>query len=222
VRVSSQRRFAVARTRLDDYRAVRARHGSSVNDVVLAVVAGALRTWLLSRGEAVTSSSIVGTRLAVSVRDPDRNGPGAVSAVLVDLPVGEPNPVVRLHQISHAMREHKESGRSVGAETLVRLSGFAPPTLHALGARAAGTFAKRIFNLVLTNVPGPQVPLYAAGVRMEEMFPIVPLARNQALSIGVTSYHGGVFYGLNADREAMPDVDVIGTMVIESLEELLQ
>jgi WS/DGAT/MGAT family acyltransferase len=144
-----------------------------------------------------------------------------VSAYLVDLPVGEPNPVVRLHHVSHAMRAHQESGQSVAAQTLVRFSGFAPPTLHALGARAASSFSRRLFNVVVTNVPGPQVPLYAAGARMTEMFPVVPLAKNQALSIGVTSYDGGVYFGLNADRDAMSDVDVLAAMVEESVEELM-
>ena len=129
--------------------------------------------------------------------------------------------MVRLHQVTHAMREHTWSGQSVGADTLVRIGGFAPPTLHALGARAASGISKRIFNLVVTNVPGPQFPLYAAGARMLEMFPVVPLAKGQALSIGLTSYDGGVFYGFNADRDAMPDVDVLAGMVDESLDELL-
>jgi WS/DGAT/MGAT family acyltransferase len=144
-----------------------------------------------------------------------------VSASLVDLPVGEPNPAVRLHHISHAMRAHKESGQSVAADALVRLSGFAPPTLHALGARAANSFSRHIFNVVVTNVPGPQVTLYAAGAKMVEMYPVVPLAKGQALSIGVTSYDGGVNFGLNADRDAMPDVEVLASMVEESLEELV-
>jgi hypothetical protein len=119
------------------------------------------------------------------------------------------------------MRAHAESGRSVAAETLVRLGGFAPPTLHALGARAASAFSQRFFSIVVQNVPGPQVPLYAAGAKMVEMFPVVPLARSQAVSIGVTSYHGGVYFGLNADRDAMPDVDILARMVEESVEELL-
>ena len=101
------------------------------------------------------------------------------------------------------------------------LGGFAPPTLHALGARAASGFSKRLFNLVVTNVPGPQFPLYAAGARMLEMFPVVPLARGQALAIGLTSYDGGVYYGFNGDRDAMADVDVLAGMVDEALDELL-
>jgi hypothetical protein len=103
-----------------------------------------------------------------------------VASFLVDLPVGETNPVVRLHQLAHQMREHTAGGRSVGAETLVAIGGFAPPTLHALGARAASGLSKRVFNLVVTNVPGPQAPRYAAGAKMLEMFPVVPLAKGQA------------------------------------------
>ncbi len=229
VDISTQRRFAIARTELDDYRRIRAAHGCSVNDVVLSVVAGALRNWLLSRGEAVTASSSVRAMVPLSVRGeadvPSTVAAGSpgnrVSSFLVDLPVGEPSPVVRLHQVRHAMGEHTSTGRSVGADTLVRIGGFAPPTLHALGARAASGFSKHIFNLVVTNVPGPQFPLYAAGARMLEMFPVVPLAKGQALAIGLTSYDGGVYYGFNGDRDAMSDLDVLATLVGESLDELL-
>ncbi len=226
VRISTQRRFAVARTKLGDYRAVRKAHGGDVNDVVLAVVSGALRNWLLSRGESVTASTTVRAMAPVSVRGDLGEGidvaalGNRVASYLVDLPVGEPNPVLRLSHVSHAMRAHKESGQSVGADALIRLSGFAPPTIHSLGARVANSFSKRIFNLVITNVPGPQFPLYAAGARMTEMFPVVPLAKNQAVSIGITSYDGGVYYGLNADRDAMSDVDTLAALIEESLEEL--
>ena len=164
------------------------------------------------------------SRCAARLTSPARPRPARlgnrVSSFLVDLPVGEPSPVVRLHHVTHAMREHTSNGQSVGADTLVRIGGFAPPTLHALGARAASGISKRIFNLVVTNVPGPQFPLYAAGARMLEMFPVVPLAKGQALAIGLTSYDGGVFYGFNGDRDAMPDVDVLAGMVDESLDEL--
>jgi diacylglycerol O-acyltransferase / wax synthase len=229
VPISTQRRFAIARTQLEDYRKIRSAHGCTVNDVVLTVVAGALRSWLLSRGEPVTSSSSVRAMVPMSVRGqadvPSSTTTGSlgnrVSSFLVDLPVGEPSPVVRLHQVTHAMQESTASAQSVGADTLVRIGGFAPPTLHALGARAASGFSKRIFNLVVTNVPGPQFPLYAAGARMLELFPVVPLAKGQALALGLTSYDGGVYYGLNGDRDAMPDVDVLAGMVHESLDELL-
>ncbi|GAA3244586.1 wax ester/triacylglycerol synthase family O-acyltransferase [Pseudonocardia petroleophila] len=229
VDISTQRRFAIARTELEDYRRVRAAHGCTVNDVVLSVVAGALRDWLLSRGEPVRSGSSVRAMVPLSVRGeadvPSTATAGSlgnrVSSFIVDLPVGEPSPVVRLHHVTHAMREHTASAHSVGADTLVRIGGFAPPTLHALGARAASGMSKRIFNLVVTNVPGPQFPLYAAGARMLEMFPVVPLAKGQALAIGLTSYDGGVYYGFNGDRDAMPDVEVLAGLVDEALDELV-
>jgi diacylglycerol O-acyltransferase len=227
VPITAERRFAVARTTLADLKKVRAAHGGTVNNVVLAVVAGALRSWLMSRGEVVTSGTTVRAMAPLSVRDvatsntPAGLAGGKVSAYLVDLPVGESSPVVRLQHVAHAMRTNYEAGQPVAADALVRLGGFAPPTLHALGARAASAFSQRIFNILVTNVPGPQVSLYAAGAKMLEMFPVVPLARNQAVSIGVTSYDGGVYFGLNADRTAMPDVDILARMVEESVEELV-
>ncbi|HEY0807323.1 MAG TPA: wax ester/triacylglycerol synthase family O-acyltransferase [Pseudonocardiaceae bacterium] len=227
VPITAERRFAVARTTLADLKKVRAAHGGTVNNVVLAVVAGALRSWLMSRGEVVTAGTTVRAMAPLSVRDevttntPAGLAGGKVSAYLVDLPVGEPSPVVRLQHVAHAMKARFEAGQPVAADALVRLGGFAPATLHAMGARAASAFSQRIFNILVTNVPGPQVSLYAAGAKMLEMFPVVPLARNQAVSIGVTSYDGGVYFGLNADRAAMPDVDILARMVEESVEELL-
>ncbi|QFU86335.1 wax ester/triacylglycerol synthase family O-acyltransferase [Amycolatopsis sp. YIM 10] len=224
--VSGGRMFSVVRTRLEDFRKVRSEHGGTVNDVVLAVVAGALREWLLSRGSALTSDSTVRALVPLAVSDAETEFSSAglvgneVAAYLVDLPVGEPNAVLRLQHIGHAMSAHLDSGRSVAARTLLKLGGFAPATLHSLGARAANSFSGRFFNLVITNSPGPQVPLYAGPARMAEMFPVLPLAKNQALAIGVTSYHGGVYFGLNGDRKAVYDVDLLGGMIEEALEEL--
>jgi len=221
--IGSQRRFAVARTSLDDYKKVRKQSGGTVNDVVLATVAGAIRGWMLSRGEPVNPATVIRAMVPVSVRGDSELGQlgNRVSSYLVDLPVGESNPVVRLSQVSYAMKAHKESGQSVGAEALVALSGFAPPTLHAMGARAASSFTRRLFNVIVTNVPGPQFPLYASGAKMLEMFPVVPLSTGQALSIGLTSYNGGVYFGLNADRDAMYDADVLAALIEESLAELI-
>jgi WS/DGAT/MGAT family acyltransferase len=221
--IGEQRRYGSASGDLEDYRRVRSAHGGTVNDVVLATVAGALRSWLLTRGEPVGPATTVRAMVPVSVRSAeDRSQLGnRVSSYVVDLPVGEGNPVMRLHQVSFAMRGHKESGQAVGAEALVQLSGFAPPTLHALGARAASGLSRRLFNLVVTNVPGPQFPLYAAGGRALEVYPVVPLSKGQAVAVGVTSYDGGVFYGLNADRDALPDVDVLAGCLEESLAELV-
>ncbi|MCW2598975.1 MAG: hypothetical protein JWM02_804 [Frankiales bacterium] len=223
VPIGEQRRFGMATTALEDYKRVRKAHGGTVNDVVLATVSGALRTWLLTRGEKVTPTTVIRAMVPVSVRPDAQKGElgNRVSSYFVDLPIGEGSAVMRLHQVCFAMRAHKESGSAVGADALVQLTGFAPPTIHALGARTASVMTRRLFNLVVTNVPGPQFPLYAAGARMLSMYPVVPLAKNQAVSIGLTSYDGGVYYGLNADRDAMPDIDVLATCIEESLAELV-
>lgn len=221
--IGAQRRFGIARTSLDDYKQVRKAHGGTVNDVVLATVAGALREWLLYRGEPVLASTSVRAMVPVSVRagEPGESAGNEVSSYFVDLAVGEPNPKMRLSRVSYAMQAHKDAGQSIGATALVALSGFAPPTLHALGARAASSLSRRLFNVVVTNVPGPQFPLYGAGARMLEVFPVVPLAKGQGVSIGLTSYNGGVYYGLNADRDSMSDVDVLADLIEQSLAELV-
>ncbi len=229
--IGEQRRYGTAATSLEDYKLIRKAHGGTVNDVVLAVVAGALRTWLLTRGERVTPATSVRAMVPVSVRAPladDGDGQSEqatgnrIASYFVELPVGEPDPVVRLSQVSYEMEAHKAAQQFVGAEALIGLTGFAPPTLHAAAARLASDWSRRVFNTVVTNVPGPQFPLYAAGARMRSMYPVVPLAKGQAVSIGITSYDGGVYYGLNADRDAMPDVDVLAQCIEEALGELLE
>lgn len=231
--ISRNRRFAVVKTELDDYRQIRTRYGCEINDVMLSVVAGALRNWLLSRGEPVAESTTVRAMVPMSVYTTESEEDGTagrgewsdprsmVSSFLIDLPVGEPNPVVRLSHVAHAMEAHAKQSQRVTAQTLVRLSGFAPATLHAMSARAASSFSQRVFNLMITNAPGPQFPLYVGGARMLEMYPVSPLLKNQTLSIALTSYDGNVYYGLNADRDAMSDVDVVAALMYESLEELL-
>src|SRR5687767_1906475 len=119
------------------------------------------------------------------------------------------------------MKAHRDTGKAVSALRLIGIGGFAPTTFHALGSRVAADSRGRDFNLVVTNVPGPQFPLYAAGARMLESYPVQPLLPDHALAIGVTSYDGGVHYGLNADRDALPDVDVLGQCLEEALTELV-
>lgn len=220
--IGGQRRVSVARAELDEVKKVRRIYGGTVNDVLLAVVTGALREWLLSRGEPVTGGRSVRALVPVSLQDDEGAEGNRVSSYLVDLPVGEPNPRVRLTRLSYAMRGVAAHGQSVGADSLIALTGFAPPTLHALGARAARGLSRRLFNLVVTNVPGPQVPLYAAGGRMLEVFPVVPLARGQGLSIGMTSYNGKVFFGLNADPGIVGDVHVLADLIEQEVAELVE
>ena len=228
-KVSRNRRFTVGSGELSDYRLVRSRYDCDVNDVVLAVIAGALRNWLLSRGEPVTTTSTVRAMAPTSVypeADLEATGPGqAISEVapfLVDLPVGEGNPVVRLSQIAHATESHSAAASLVDARIIVTLSGFPPPTLHAMGTRVATQFSARQFNLLITNVPGPQSQMYLAGAKLLETYAVPPLLHNQVLAIGVTSYCGKLYFGINADRDAMSDVDVLPALLAESLEELLE
>ena len=227
--VSRNRRFTVASGRLEDYRHLRARYDCDVNDVVLAVIAGALRNWLLSRGEPAAPTSMVRAMAPMSVypdAELDSSGPGQaiseVSPFLVDLPVGEGNAVVRLSQIAHATESHSTAASVVDARTIVTLSGFAPPTLHAMGIRVATTFSARQFNLLITNVPGAQKQMYVAGTKLLETYAVPPLLHNQVMAIGVTSYNGMLYFGINADRDAMSDVEVLPALLRESLDELLE
>jgi WS/DGAT/MGAT family acyltransferase len=227
--VGSARRWVMVSTDLEDYRAVRKRLAKgayaedvTINDVVLATITGGFRSWLLARGEPVHGGSVVRAMVPVSIYGDDPAGMYAnqVMACVVSLPVGEPGASMRLHQIAFAMRQQMEGGQAVGATSLANLAGFAPPTLHALGARLGSAMSRRLYNVMITNVPGPQTPLYAGEAEMLSTYPVTPLARGQALSIGITSYNGGVYYGLNADREAMPDVDELAESIVVSLAEL--
>jgi len=218
-------------TDLADYRAVRSRLARgpyadevTVNDVVLATISGALRSWLLNRGEVVKNATTVRAMVPISVYGTEEGGRlgNRVMASFVDLPVGESGAAMRLHQIAFAMRQQMEGGHAVGAASLAGLAGFASPTLHSLGARLGSAMSRRLFNVIITNVPGPQLPLYVGDSRMLATYPVVPLALGQALSIGLTSYDGGVFFGLNGDRDAMPDLDVLGQCLVDSLGDLGQ
>jgi diacylglycerol O-acyltransferase len=222
--LSEQRRFVTVRTELEDYRRVRRVHGGTVNDVILATVTGAMRAWLMTRAESVHGSRSLRAMVPMSVIDSDLEPTSLGSQVtghLLNLPIGETSPVVRLHQVSYAFKAHKDTGMAVAADRLADVAGFAPTTFHALGSRVAAAQARLGFDLVVTNVPGPQFPLYAAGAQMLESYPVQPLLPGHALSIGVTSYDGGVYFGINADRDALPDVDVLGQCVVEALAELV-
>jgi diacylglycerol O-acyltransferase len=222
--LSEQRRFVSVRTDLQDYRTIRRVHGGTVNDVIMAMIAGAMRAWLMTRAEAVHGTRSLRAMVPMSVIDNELEPTSLGSQVtghLVNLPIGESSPVVRLHQVSYAFKAHKDTGMAVAADRLADVAGFAPTTFHALGSRVAASQVRRGFDLVVTNVPGPQFPLYAAGAQMLESYPVQPLLPGHALAIGVTSYDGGVYFGINADRDALPDVDVLGQCLEEALAELV-
>ena len=224
-RIGAQRRFATTELSLDALREVHGTSVGTVNDVVLTVVTGALRDWLMNRGRVLDSAATLRALVPVSIQsdNPSRRDPnvaGQVGAFLIDLPVGEADPIVRLHQIAFHMRDLRNTERFVAAEALAGIAGFGPPTLHALGARVGSTLSNRTYNVAVTNVPGPQRPLYAAGSEMVAAYPFSPLVQGQALGIGLTSYRGSMFVGLTADRDALADVSVIIDGLAQALEEL--
>ena len=173
----------------------------------------------MSQGDLL--KALLPVSVAVSSATSGDAGGNRVTATLVELPVGEPDPAVRLQQISYQLAQLEEGGHFVGADAIVNIAGFGPSTLNAMAARLGSSLSSKVYNLVITNVPGPQRPLYAAGSRMVAAYPVVPLTKGQALSIGLISYDGGVYFGLYADRDALPDLDLLVDCVQESMDELL-
>ena len=217
-----QRRYAMARTSLAEHRMVRKAHGGTVNDVVLAVVAGGLRRWLISRGEPLTAQTTVRAMVPTSTRArSSRAGAGNnISLYLVDLPVVEGDPLQRLATLRAVMEAHKRGAQAQGASALIGLAALVPPMVHNLGAHLASRYSSQLYNVLVTTVPGPPRPLYAMGARLIDLYPVVPLGGGQSVAIGITAYDGAVHYGLTADRDAMPDVDVLAGALQEALDEL--
>ncbi len=211
------RRFAVEQLDLDEVKEVKNAFGATVNDVVLAVCGDMLGRYLRYRRES-TERLDLRVMVPVSVRTSSDHD-NQVTAVLVDLPVGEMDPVERLRAITRRMGDVKGSHSAVGADFLLNLTGFAPPTIHALGARLA--VSTRLFNTVITNVPGPQFPVYALGARLVGGYPFIPLAATQSLAIGLVSLDGVIHTGFTSDYDALPDVSVLPEYLRESLAELV-
>jgi len=221
VAVGPHRRFEVVRAELAPVKEAKRTLGGTVNDVVLTAVAGGLRQFLQSRGEQV-EGVMLRAFVPVSVRDDsERMALGnKVSGVMVDLPVGVVDPVERLAAISAQTRQLKESKQAVGAEVLTGLADYAPATLFTLAARLMPF--QRSINIGVTNVPGPQVPLYCMGARMIEAFPYVGAFAGAAVVVAVLSYDGALGFGLTGDRDAVPDLGVLAEGIEKSLAELAQ
>jgi WS/DGAT/MGAT family acyltransferase len=205
---------------LSEFKEVKNTLGGTVNDVVLAVVAGALGRWLRTRGVR-TEGLELRALVPVSIRAEDEKGTlgNRIAAMRGPLPVYAEEPVERLELVREAMGNLKQSKQALGAEVISGLQDFAPPTLLAQASRI--NFSTRLFNLIVTNVPGPQFPLYLLGREMEEIVPIAFLPENHALAIAAMSYNGKVDFGLLADYNAMPDLEDLGGMIDDSLAELL-
>jgi diacylglycerol O-acyltransferase / wax synthase len=218
-RIGPHRRFTWVRADLRQFKAIKNSLGGTVNDVVLTVVAGALGNYMRLHGEPTEGVGLK-AMVPVSVRaDVERGALGnRVAAMWATLPVGLSDPVERLHRISEAMVGVKQSGQAVGAEILTAVSGFAPPTIMAQAARLQAR--QRLFNLVVTNVPGPQFPLYLLGRELEAIYPMVPLAENTALGIAILSYDGQLDFGLVGDYDGLADLDVLADELRSSIEEL--
>jgi len=206
VEIGPHRRFQMTQTSLADLKRVKDAHGGTVNDVILSIVAGGIGKYLRARGHD-TAGLELRAMVPVSVRADEEHGAlgNRISAMMAPLPVWCEDPVERLRLMTGEMGDLKSSGQAVGAEILTKLTDFAPSTIASQAARLQP--AQRFFNLVVTNVPGPQFPLYVLGRKMESIFPMVPLARRQALCVGIMSYNGQVNFGLIGDYDAMADLD---------------
>ena len=220
VPIGSTRRFAVVNRPLEEFKAIRRALGGSINDVVLAACATGLRRLLLGRGEELHPRGLR-AMVPVNVRQSSERLTlgNRVSSLFVELPVATEDARERHRRIVAATERLKSSSAATGAETMIDLAGLAPPVLHAALARSL--YATRLFNVTITNVPGPQIPLYAFGARLREVHPVVPLAAAHSVGIAIFSYDGLVTFGVIADRESTPDIEVLTDGIEQGIEELL-
>jgi WS/DGAT/MGAT family acyltransferase len=225
--LGAYRRWTTAATSVEEVKAVRQGLGGTFNDVVLAAITKGFRELLLARGEDV--DRIIRTLVPVSVRPRNERGTAVgdgtynnqVSGMFAQLPLGIADPVERLNAISVQMEGIKESKHAMAGEALTSLSGFAPPVLLAVAGRLASRMSQRTVNTVTTNVPGPQLPLYSAGRRMLRAYPYVPLGAQMRLGVAIFSYDGKVTFGMTADYDSAPDVQVLADGIEGGMRELL-
>ncbi len=219
VQIGPHRRFTWVTAELDEFKAIRHALGGTVNDVVLTVVAGALGRYMRLHGHD-TEDVVLRVMVPISVRQEIERGAlgNRVSAMWVPLPVGIADPVDTFTRICGATAALKESGQALGAQVLTGLSGFAPSTIMHQAARLQAH--QRLFNLVVTNVPGPQRPLYLLGRELQAIYPMVPLAQNTAVGVAIMSYNGKLHFGLVSDYDALADLEALADELRASLEEL--
>jgi WS/DGAT/MGAT family acyltransferase len=220
--IGPHRRWSWTETTLDEIKRVRSVFGGTVNDVVLTAIAGGFRDLLAARGE-LTDRLVVRSMVPVSVRRPNERGSlnNQVSAVFVDLPVGEGDPAARLESVRRQMDEYKRLMGAVDARSIIAMGDFVAPTLLALGTRAAQRLGQPWTQAVTTNVPGPPVPLYVLGGRMRSLYPYVPIGAGIRVSIGIFSYLRVMTFGINADFDAFPDLGVLTDGIRRAIEELI-
>ncbi len=219
--IGPDRRWAWAAASLAEVKEIRSALGGTVNDVLLAAITSGFRDLLDSRGE-LADGLVVRSLVPVSVRGPDDQGviTNRVSAVLANLPVGEPDPLRRLALVRAEMDELKQTSQAVGAEVLTGMLGLAAPTLLALGSHAAFQLPQPLVQTVTTNVPGPQLPLFLLGRKLVRIHPYVPIGDNVRISVAILSYLGRFSFGITADHDAVPDVRVLAKGIRRGLTEL--
>ncbi len=220
VEIGSHRRYVWVRSDLAQFKRIKDALGGTINDVVLAVVGGGVREWLHARGVR-TEGLEVRAQVPVSVRNSEESGQlgNKITAMRASLPVYIEDPVARLGKVREQMSDLKDSRQALGAEAISRLNDFAPPTLLAQAARI--NFSTRLFNLVVTNVPGPQQPIYLLGRELQDVFPVGFLPPNQALFVAIMSYNGQINFGLLADYDSMADVQLVADGIERALAELV-
>ncbi|HZO05377.1 MAG TPA: wax ester/triacylglycerol synthase family O-acyltransferase [Solirubrobacterales bacterium] len=218
-KIGPHRRYVWARSELATFKKIKDSLGGTVNDVVLAVVTGAVREWL--HGRSIRTEGLeLRALVPVSIRGEDERGNlgNRIALMRGPLPVYVEDPVRRLRTITQAMEGLKRSKQALGAEVISRFNDFAPPTLLAQASRI--NFSTRLFNMIVTNVPGPQLPLYVLGRELEEVFPIAFLPENHTLAVAIMSYNGKVGFGLLADYDSMEDIELLAESLNASLAEL--
>ena len=217
----THRRWAWAEGDLAAVKAVKQRHGGTVNDVILTAIAGGFRNYLLGRGERLHPDDFVRTLVPVSTRQPGgRSGGNEVAGLFTDLPVGIADPLRRLGVVRDRMAAIKGSGLLEGTDALVANAVFVPPALFAAAGRLAARAPQPMVSTITTNVPGPQQQLYFLGRPLRRLLPYVPLGMNQLITVAIMSYHGQINCGITADYDKVPDVDLVAIGIEQSLREL--
>jgi diacylglycerol O-acyltransferase / wax synthase len=218
VEIGRDRRVGFAATTLRALKEARGDGGATVNDVILSVATGALRGFLERRGDEVPDRIVALVPMSIRRPEEEHDLGNRIATLLVSLPISERDPGRRLEAVHAETKRLKESEQARAASLVIEASGWAPPTINRV--LSAAMARPLVFNLAISNVPGPQAPFYLLGRRMREVYPFVPLSpQGHALSIGVLSYDGGVFFGLAGDREALSDLDDLAALVEEAIAE---
>jgi diacylglycerol O-acyltransferase / wax synthase len=214
--LSALRRLAWAQRPLEDLKTIKRAYGTTVNDVVLAAVAGGIRSYLLRRGEEPIALKVM---VPVNVRSEEDVLGNRISFVFADLPCDEADPIGRLYQVHASMSRCKRDGEPEGSDLVLKAASRSPVGVQQALSRLIAS--PRAFNLVVSNIPGPNVPMYMLGCQLQSVYPMVPLSDNHAVSVGMVTIHDQACFGVYADREALPDVNMLAHDIDHALAELL-